>query len=122
MRLKNLKIKMIFLTVLAISGCGYTLKKVTPMFPNFSKQTMNIWKMKKDSTTEFEVAEQGVPFAEIERRQINKEMEPLVCFPLSQVQEMRRAYENANCKSKALVSENGATNSNPASEDRTPGN
>jgi hypothetical protein len=93
MKTKSLKISLILLT-LSLSSCKYTPEKVTPVFPDFSKQTANLFRVKSAKPLEFEVAEQGVPFDEIARRTIQKEMEPLVCFPISQVQEMRRAWEN----------------------------
>ena len=67
---------------------------MTPVFINFSKQVVDNYKVKTVDPLEFEPKELGVPFAEIERRIINKEMEPLLCFPTSQVQAMRSAWEN----------------------------
>lgn len=93
MKNKSLKTSLIFLT-LSLSYCAYSAKKVTPIFPDFSKQTVNTFRVTKEEPLEFGLAEQGVPFDEIARRTIQKEMEPLVCFPTSQVQEMRRAWEN----------------------------
>ena len=81
---------------LMLTGCKYSPKKVTPIFPNFSKQTVNTFRVKSTKPLEFELAEQALPFAEVEKRQINKDLEPLVCFPISQVQEMRRAWEAKN--------------------------
>lgn len=92
MKHKNFILNLIL--TLFICGCKYSPKKVTPIFPDFSKQTVNTFRVKQVEPLEFEVAEQGVPFSEVERRQINKDLEPLVCFPISQVQEMRRAWEN----------------------------
>lgn len=77
-----------------ISGCKYQIEKTTPIFPDFSKQTVNSFRVKQKEPLEFELNEQGIPFSEIEKRQLDKEMEPLVCFPVSQAQEMRRAWEN----------------------------
>ena len=87
------KISWILLT-LSLSACKYSPKKVTPIFPNFSKQTVNTFRVKQEEPLEFVENEVGLPFSEVEKRQLNKDMEPLVCFPISQVQEMRRAWEN----------------------------
>ena len=95
MKSKSSKISLIFLT-LSISSCKYQPDKLTPIFPDFTKQTVNMFRVKQPEPLEFEAAEAGVPFSEIEKRQLNKELEPLVCFPISQVQDMRRAWENKN--------------------------
>jgi hypothetical protein len=96
MQNKNLMISLIYLIplILLISGCKFTGEKITPIFPNF-KQTVNTFRaVPKTKPLEFKVDEEGIPFSEIEKRILNKELEPLVCFPISQVQEMRREWEN----------------------------
>ena len=93
MKLKKFKISWILL-ILSLSSCKYKIEKTTPIFPDFSKQTVNSYRVKQKEPLEFELNEQGVPFSEIEKRQIEKTEEPLVCFPVSQAQEMRRAWEN----------------------------
>ena len=99
MKNKNLKISLICLILLSLSACKFTGEKLTPVFLDFSKQTANIFRAKPGTNPlEFEIAEQGVPFAEIERRILKKEMEPLVSFPISQMQEARRQWENAKPK------------------------
>lgn len=109
---KSLKISLIFLT-LSVSSCRYTPEKVTPIFPDFSKRTVNTFRVKSPKPLEFELAEQAVPFSEVEKRQINKDLEPLVCFPISQVQEMRRAWEN-DSKNKASTRNVQVHNTVPA--------
>jgi len=92
MKTKSFKISLICL-ILSISSCKYSPDKITPIFTDFSKQTVNTFRVKQTQPLEFEINEQGLPFAEVEKRTLNKELEPLVCFPISQVQEMRRAWE-----------------------------
>lgn len=84
--------------MVSLSSCKYSPDKLTPIFPDFSKQTVNMWKVKQVQPLQFDVAEQGVPFSEIDRRVLNKELVPLVCFPIDQAQEMKRAWESENRK------------------------
>lgn len=94
MKNKRLKTSLIYLIlIIGLSGCPYTGEKLTPLFPDFSKLTANIFKAKQKDPLEFEPSEIGVSFSELEKRQLNKTMEPLVCFPVSQMQEVRREWE-----------------------------
>lgn len=92
------KIKLILSSILltALVSCKYNPKDMTPIAIDFSKQTVNIFKVKTNDPLEFYEVERGVPFAEIERRILAKEMEPVFALEVSEVQKMRRAYDKIN--------------------------